>query len=319
MGNMILADKNSKRVATRAAYGNALANLGEKYSFFVLDADLSGSTQTAIFGEKYPERFINCGIAEQNMISIAAGIAAAGTPAFASSFAMFACGRAFEQIRNSVAYPELNVKICASHAGVTVGEDGATHQFCEDIALMRSVPQMTVINPADATEAYAAVEAILNHDGPVYMRLGRFAVPVIFDKENYSFELGKGIVLADGSDVAIFATGIMNAAALEARDLLTAEGIDAAVINIHTIKPIDKEIIVKYAEKTGRIVTAEEHTVIGGLGSAVAEVTSELCPTRMARVGIEDCFGTSGKAAELLDYFNLNAAGIAAKVKALFR
>lgn len=317
MGNMIITDKDSKRVATRVAYGNALADLGDKYNFFVLDADLSGSTQTAIFGKKYPDRFINCGIAEQNMISIAAGIATSGTPAFASSFAMFACGRAYEQIRNSVAYPELNVKICASHAGVTVGEDGATHQFSEDIALMRSVPNMVVVNPADATEAYAAVEAILNHNGPVYMRLGRFAVPVLFEKEKYKFELGKGVVLADGDDVAIFATGIMNAAALEAKELLAADGISAAVINIHTIKPIDKELIIKYAEKTKKIVTVEEHTVIGGLGSAVADVTSEYCPTRIARVGIEDCFGTSGKAGELLDYYNLNAAGIVEKVKAL--
>ena len=317
MGSIIITDKDAKRVATRVAYGNALADLGEKYNFFVLDADLSGSTQTAIFGKKYPERFINCGIAEGNMMSVAAGIAASGVPVFASSFAMFACGRAYEQVRNSIAYPQLNVKICASHGGVTVGEDGATHQFCEDIALMRSVPNMTVINPADATEAYAAVEAVLNHYGPVYMRLGRFAVPVVFDKNNYKFELGKGVVLADGSDVAIFASGIMNAAALEARELLAAEGIDAAVINIHTIKPIDKEIIIKYAEKTKRIVTAEEHTVIGGLGSAVADVTSEYCPTRMARVGVEDEFGLSGKAAELLDYFCLNAAGIVAKVKSL--
>lgn len=317
MANIIKNNKNAKRVATRAAYGNALADLGDKYNFFVLDADLSGSTQTAIFGKKYPNRFINCGIAESNMISAAAGIAASGVPAFASSFAMFACGRAYEQIRNSVAYPNLNVKICASHAGVTVGEDGATHQFCEDIAIMRSVPQMTVVNPADATEAYAAVEAILKHYGPVYMRLGRFAVPVVFDKETYKFELGKGVVLADGSDVAIFATGIMNAAALEARDILAQEGIDAAVINIHTIKPIDKEIIIKYAEKTKHIVTAEEHTIIGGLGSAVADVTSEYCPTKMARVGIEDVFGTSAKAAELLDYYKLNAVGIAEKVRNL--
>jgi transketolase len=317
MGNIIY-DKNAKTVATRVAYGNALADLGDKYNFFVLDADLSGSTQTAIFGKKFPDRFINCGIAESNMISVAAGIAASGVPAFASSFAMFACGRAYEQIRNSVAYPELNVKICASHAGVTVGEDGATHQFNEDIALMRSMPQMTVVNPADATEAYAAVEAILNHYGPVYMRLGRYAVPVVFDKETYKFELGKGVVLADGSDVVIFATGIMNAAALDARELLKAEGIDAAVVNIHTIKPIDKEIIIKYAEKTKRIVTAEEHSIIGGLGSAVADVTSEYCPTRMARVGIEDVFGTSGKAGELLGHFNLNAQGIVNKVKSLF-
>lgn len=318
MGGNVNTSMNSKRVATRVAYGNALADLGDRYNFFVLDADLSGSTQTAIFGEKFPDRFINCGIAEQNMISVAAGIAASGVPTFASSFAMFACGRAFEQIRNSIAYPGLNVKICATHAGVTVGEDGASHQFCEDIALMRAVPNMTVVNPADATEAYAAVEAILNFNGPVYMRLGRFAVPVIFDRENYKFELGKGVVLAEGDDVAIFATGIMNAAALEAREILLNEGISASVINIHTLKPIDKEIIIKYACKTKRVVTAEEHSIIGGLGSAVAEVLAESCPTRMARVGMEDVFGTSGKAELLLEHFSLNAAGIVKKVKSLF-
>lgn len=300
--------------ATRAAYGAALADLGEKYDFVVMDADLSGSTQTGIFAKKFPERFINCGIAEANMISSAAGIATTGVPVFASSFAMFAVGRAYEQIRNSVAYPELNVKICASHAGITVGEDGATHQYCEDIAIMRSIPSMTIVNPADAVEAYAATEAILNKEGPVYFRLGRYAVPVIFDESNYKFELGKAAVIKDGTDVAIFATGVMVAAAIEAEKKLSEKGISAAIINIHTIKPIDEETIVKYAKKCGKIVTAEEHTVIGGLGSAVAEVCAEKCPTRIERVGINDVFGRSGKAGELLDLYGLNADGIVEKV-----
>ena len=305
------------RIATRAAYGKTLAALGEKYDFYVMDADLSGSTQTAVFGKKFPERFINCGIAEANMISTAAGIASTGVPVFCSSFAMFACGRAYEQIRNSVAYPHLNVKICASHAGITVGEDGPTHQYCEDMAVMRATPNMVVVNPADATETEAAIEAILKYDGPVYCRLGRFAVPVVFDPATYHFELGKGNVLADGKDVAIFATGIMIAAALEARELLKADGIDAAVIDIHTVKPIDRELVTAYAAKTGAVVTAEEHSVIGGLGSAVAEVLAETVPTKMARVGIEDVFGTSASAEVLLEYFKLNAVGIAAKTKAL--
>ncbi len=302
------------RIATRVAYGNALADLGDKYDFFVLDADLSGSTQTAIFGKKFPNRFINCGIAEENMISVAAGIAAAGTPAFASSFAMFACGRAYEQIRNSVAHAKLNVKICASHAGITVGEDGATHQFCEDIALMRSVPNMTVIVPADATEAYAATEALLQIDGPAYMRLGRYAVPVVFDRDSYKFTAGKACVVEDGSDVAIFANGIMLAEALKAREILAAKGVSAAVINVHTVKPIDTETVVKYAEKTGFVVTAEEHTVIGGLGSAVAEVLCENCPTRLCRIGINDVFGTSASASVLMNYYRLTGEGIAERV-----
>ncbi len=310
-----MADK----IATRVAYGNALADLGDKYDFFVLDADLSGSTQTAIFGKKYPDRFVNCGIAEENMIAVAAGIASTGVPAFASSFAMFACGRAYEQIRNMVAHTGLPVKICASHGGITVGEDGATHQFCEDFALMRSIPEMTVVNPADAVEAYAAVEAILKFNGPVYMRLGRYAVPTVFDKETYKFELGKASVINDGSDVTIFATGIMVAAANEAREILASEGISAAVVNIHTLKPIDKETIIKYAAKTKHVVTAEEHSVIGGLGSAVAEVLSEELPTKMARVGIEDVFGQSAPAGVLLDYYNLNAKGICDKVHKLLK
>ncbi len=307
------------RIATRAAYGKALADLGEKYDFYVMDADLSGSTQTAVFGKKFPDRFVNCGIAEQNMISTAAGIATTGLPVFASSFAMFACGRAYEQIRNSVAYPRLNVKIAASHAGVTVGEDGATHQFCEDMTLMRSLPNMTVVNPADATEAYAAVEAILKHNGPVYFRLGRYAVPVVFDPASYKFELGKGNVIRDGADAVIFATGIMVAAAIEAASALALEGIDAAVVDIHTIKPLDNELVLEYAAKTGRVVTAEEHTVIGGLGGAVAELLGENLPTRMKRVGVNDCFGKSAKASEALDMFGLNAASVAAAVRALVK
>lgn len=307
------------RIATRAAYGKALADLGEKYDFYVMDADLSGSTQTAVFGKKFPDRFVNCGIAEQNMISTAAGIATTGLPVFASSFAMFACGRAYEQIRNSVAYPCLNVKIAASHAGVTVGEDGATHQFCEDMTLMRSLPNMTVVNPADATEAYAAVEAILKHNGPVYFRLGRYAVPVVFDPASYKFELGKGNVIRDGADAVIFATGIMVAAAIEAASALALEGIDAAVVDIHTIKPLDNELVLEYAAKTGRVVTAEEHTVIGGLGGAVAELLGENLPTRMKRVGVNDCFGKSAKASEALDMFGLNAASVAAAVRALVK
>ena len=307
------------RIATRAAYGKALADLGEKYDFYVMDADLSGSTQTAVFGKKFPDRFVNCGIAEQNMISTAAGIATTGLPVFASSFAMFACGRAYEQIRNSVAYPRLNVKIAASHAGVTVGEDGATHQFCEDMTLMRSLPNMTVVNPADATEAYAAVEAILKHNGPVYFRLGRYAVSVVFDPASYKFELGRGNVIRDGADAVIFATGIMVAAAIEAASALALEGIDAAVVDIHTIKPLDNELVLEYAAKTGRVVTAEEHTVIGGLGGAVAELLGENLPTRMKRVGVNDCFGKSAKASEALDMFGLNAASVAAAIRALVK
>lgn len=309
----------AEKIATRVAYGNTLAALGETEHFYVMDADLSGSTQTAIFGKKFPERFINCGIAEANMISVAAGIASTGAPVFCSSFAMFACGRAYEQIRNSVAYPQLNVKICASHGGITVGEDGPTHQFCEDLAIMRATPNMVVVNPADATETAAAIRAILQYNGPVYCRLGRYAVPVVFDPSTYKFELGKGNVLADGKDVALFATGILVAAALDAREALKAHGVDAAVIDIHTVKPLDNELVLSYAAKTGAVVTAEEHTVVGGLGSAVAEVLSENLPTKMARVGIEDVFGTSASAEVLLDYYKLNAEGIVEKTLRLLR
>ncbi|MBO5683293.1 MAG: transketolase family protein, partial [Clostridia bacterium] len=268
-----MADK----IATREAYGNALAELGEKYDFVVLDADLAAATKTGTFKKKFPERFFNCGIAEGNMISVAAGIATTGKPVFASSFAMFAAGRAFEQIRNSVGYPHLNVKIGATHAGITVGEDGATHQCLEDIALMRTIPGMTIINPADAVEAKAAVEAALNIDGPVYLRFGRMAVPVINDADT-KFEVGKGVQMADGKDVTIIATGIMVNMALEAAKQLEAEGISARVINIHTIKPLDKEILISAAQQTGAIVTTEEHSIIGGLGSAVCETLAGVCP-----------------------------------------
>ena len=305
------------KVETRMAYGEALCDLGDKYDFIVMDADLSGSTQTGQFAAKFPDRFFNCGIAEQNMLSVAAGIATTGKPVFVSSFAMFAVGRAYEQIRNSVCYPRLNVKICASHAGVTVGEDGATHQYCEDLAVLRTIPNLTIVSPADGVETYAAMETVLNHNGPVYVRLGRYAVPTVFEKENYKFELGKAVPICDGDDAVVFATGIMLAAALEAKDILAAEGINISVVNVHTIKPIDKETIIKYAKKTGRVVTAEEHTVIGGLGCAVAEVLSENAPTLMKRVGVNDHFGTSAPAGVLLEKFNLNAAGIVAAVKEL--
>lgn len=306
-----------EKQATRTAYGKALCDLGDRYDFIVMDADLSGSTQTGLFAKKFPQRFFNCGIAEQNMLSVAAGIATTGKPVFVSSFAMFAVGRAYEQIRNSVCYPRLNVKICASHAGVTVGEDGATHQYCEDMGVLRTIPNLTVINPADAVEAYAATEAALKTDGPVYVRLGRYPVPVVFDTDSYKFEAGRAVPICEGKDATVFATGIMLAAALEAKKRLSEEGIEISVINVHTIKPIDKETVVKYAVRTGRVVTAEEHSVIGGLGSAVAEVLSENAPTRMKRVGLNDCFGKSAPAGELLDIYGLNAEGIIAAVKGL--
>ena len=307
----------AEKEATRVAYGRKLAELGEKYDFYVLDADLSGSTQTAVFGKKYPERFLNAGIAEGNMISVAAGIAATGIPAFASSFAMFACGRAFEQIRNSVAYPALPVKICASHAGVTVGEDGATHQFCEDMAIMRALPNMTVVCPADSASTEALLEEIVNFDGPVYMRLGRYTVPQFYTKGEQEFKLGKGIVLADGKDVTIVATGIMVAAAMEARELLAAEGIEAAVLDIHTIKPLDTELITEYAKKTGNVVTSEEHSVIGGLGDAVIAALAESACAKVVKHGIDDVFGTSAPAGTLIEHYKLNATGIVEKVKKL--
>ena len=304
----------AEKIATREAYGNALAELGEKYDFVVMDADLAAATKTGTFKKKYPERFFDCGIAEGNMISVAAGIATTGKPVFASSFAMFAAGRAFEQIRNSVGYPHLNVKIGATHAGITVGEDGATHQCLEDIALMRTIPGMTIINPADAVEARAAVEAALNIDGPVYLRFGRMAVPVI-NEADAKFEVGKGVQMKDGSDVTIVATGIMVNMALEAAAALEAEGISARVINIHTIKPLDKEIVVKAAKETGAIVTAEEHNIIGGLGSAVAEAVCEACPVPVTRVGTNDVYGHSGKVPPLLEMYGLTPANIVAKAK----
>ena len=305
----------TEKIATREAYGNALVEFGEKYeNIVVLDADLSKSTKTANFEKKFPERFINCGIAEGNMMAVAAGIASTGKIPFASSFAMFAAGRAFEQIRNAVSYPGLNVKIGATHAGITVGEDGATHQCNEDIGIMRTIPGMVILNPADAVEARLAVEAAILHKGPVYMRFGRLAVPVIFDKDTYKFEIGKGVQISEGKDASIIATGIMVAEAIKAREILAADGIDAAVVNIHTIKPIDKEIIIK-AAKTGAIVTAEEHNIIGGLGSAVAEVLSENSPCLMGRIGMRDEFGRSGKAEELMKIFGITADDIVKKVK----
>ena len=306
-----MADK----IATREAYGSALAELGEKYDIVVLDADLAEATKTLMFKKKFPERFFDCGIAEGNMMGVAAGLAATGKTVFASSFAMFAAGRAFEQVRNVIGYPHLNVKIGATHAGISVGEDGATHQCNEDIALMRTIPGMMIINPADGEEARAAVEAAILHDGPVYMRFGRYAVPYLYEGKDYHFELGKGVTLAEGSDVTIVATGLMVHIALEAKELLAKEGISAEVINIHTIKPIDKELLAKSAAKTGAVVTAEEHSVIGGLGGAVTEALSEECPVPVLRLGVEDTFGKSGPAVELLKIFGLDAEHIAQKAK----
>ncbi len=304
-----------KNIATRDAYGAALCELAEKRNdFIVLDADLAAATKTGSFKKAYPDRFYDCGIAEQNMMSIAAGFASTGKMVFASSFAMFAAGRAFEQVRNSIGYPHLNVKIGATHAGISVGEDGATHQCCEDIALMRTIPGMIVINPADAVEARKAVLAAAEIDGPVYMRFGRLAVPVVFD-DDYQFEIGKGVELKAGTDVTVIATGLMVKEAMEAYDLLKADGISARIINMATIKPIDREIIEKAARETGAIVTAEEHSVIGGLGSAVAEVVTETCPVPVVKVGVYDRFGMSGPANDLLDIFGLRAKDIAEKAK----
>ena len=306
----------AEKIATREAYGAALAELGDKYDFLVLDADLAAATKTGVFKKKYPERFFDCGIAEGNMMSVAAGIAATGKTVFASSFAMFAAGRAFEQVRNCIGYPHLNVKIGATHAGITVGEDGATHQCIEDFALMRAIPGMVVINPSDAVEARAAVEAAINYVGPVYMRFGRYAVPVINDKDNFKFEIGKGVNMLDGKDVTIVATGMMVGMALDAAKVLANEGISARVINIATIKPIDKEIILDAARSTGAIVAAEEHSIIGGLGSAVAEVVCEGCPVPVVRMGIEDQFGHSGKVPPLLEMYGLTVENMVAKAKA---
>lgn len=303
------------KCATRDAYGKALKELGKRDDILVLDADLAKATKTIVFKNEFPEKFIDAGIAEGNMMGVAAGLSTVGYTVFASSFAMFSAGRAFEQVRNSIAYPKLNVKIGATHAGISVGEDGASHQCCEDIALMRSIPNMVIINPADDVEAFQAVLAAADFEGPVYMRFGRLAVPRV-NSEDYKFELGKGVTLKDGKDVTIVATGLMVNEALIAAEELKAEGIDARVINIHTIKPIDKDILVKAAKETGAIVTAEEHSVIGGLGSAVTEVLSELCPVPVLRLGVEDTFGKSGPAVELLKIFGLDAKHIAEKARA---
>ena len=307
-----MADK----IATREAYGNALAEFGEKYDFVVLDADLAAATKTGTFKKKVPDRFFDCGIAEGNMISVAAGIATTGKTVFASSFAMFAAGRAFEQVRNSIGYPHLNVKIGATHAGITVGEDGATHQCLEDIALMRTIPGMTVISPADAVEARAAVEWAINYKGPVYLRFGRMAVPVLFDRETYKFRIGKNTRLTEGKDVAIYATGVTVNFALEAAKLLEADGISARVVNVASIKPLDKAEIAATAADTGAIVVAEEHNIIGGLGEAVASAVCESCPVPVLKVGVEDRFGKSGKVPALLEMYGLTPANIAAKAKA---
>jgi transketolase len=306
----------AEKKATREAYGAALAALGEKHDFVVLDADLAAATKTGVFKKKFPERFFDCGIAEGNMMSVAAGLATTGKIPFVSTFAIFASGRAYEQVRNSIGYPHLNVKIGATHAGITVGEDGATHQSNEDLALMRTIPGMTVICPADATEAYAATEAALLFDGPVYLRYGRFAVPDLSaELEGYRFEIGKGVVYKEGKDVTIVATGFMVHLAMEAAAMLAEEGIDAEVINIHTIKPLDAELIERSARKTGAVVTAEEHSVIGGLGGAVCEALSENFPCPVKRVGVEDAYGRSGKVPELLEIYGLTAKNIAAKAK----
>lgn len=307
----------SDKIATRDSYGNALVELGEKNpNVVVLDADLCESTKTVYFKKRFPDRFFDCGIAEANMVAVSAGLAAAGKIPFCSSFAMFAAGRAFDQVRNAVGYPHLNVKIGATHAGITVGEDGATHQCLEDIGIMRTIPGMTIINPTDDTEARAAVAAAAEWDGPVYMRFGRYAVPVIFDRATYKFEIGKGVLLREGSDVTIFATGIMVDAALTAAELLSAKGVSAEVVDIHTIKPLDRELVIASAAKTGAVVTAEEHNIIGGLGSAVCEVLSECRPTPVLRVGVEDSFGRSGKVPPLLEYYGLTAENIVAKALA---
>jgi len=305
----------SKGIATREAYGNALAEIGGDPRIVVLDADLSKSTKTDVFKKKYPERFVNMGIAESNMMAVAAGIASCGKIVFASTFAMFAAGRAFEQVRNSICYPALNVKIGATHAGLTVGEDGASHQSIEDIALMRSVPNMTVISPADGVEARFATIAAAKIDGPVYLRFSRMVSPVIFDESTYKFEVGKGVTVTEGTDVTIIATGYMVSEAINAVEQLKNDGISARLINIHTIKPIDKDIIINAARETGAIVTCEEHNIFGGLGSAVAEVLVENCPVPVRMVGVQDKFGKSGKAQEVMKLYGLTAENIVVKAK----
>lgn len=302
--------------ATRESYGETLKELAEEYkNLVVLDADLAAATKTGIFKKAYPDRFFDCGIAEANMMGVAAGLACCGKIPFASTFAMFAAGRAFEIVRNSIGYPHLNVKIGATHAGISVGEDGATHQCNEDIALMRTIPGMTIINPCDDVEARAAVRTAVEFEGPVYMRFGRLAVPVVNDKETYKFELGKGVTMKDGNDITIVATGLMVNEAIEASKILKKEGISARVVNIHTIKPLDKELICKCAKETGIIVTAEEHSVIGGLGSAVAEAVTECCPVPVIKIGVNDVYGHSGPAVDLLKEFGLSADNIVNTVK----
>ncbi len=305
-----------KKIATRESYGNALVELGKEHeNLIVLDADLAAATKTGIFKKAFPERHIDCGIAEANMTGIAAGMSTCGYVPFISTFAMFAAGRSFEQVRNSIGYPHLNVKIGATHAGISVGEDGATHQCNEDIALMRAIPGMVVINPCDDVEARAAVKAAYEYVGPVYLRFGRLATPVINDEASYKFEIGKGVELRDGKDCTIIATGLCVSASLEAAEALKAKGIDAQVINIHTIKPLDEELVLAAAKKTGRIFTVEEHSVIGGLGDAVAAVLSEKCPTKLTKIGVNDVFGESGPAVELLHKYELDAEGIAKRIE----
>ena len=309
-----------KKIATRESYGNALVEVGKEHEdLIVLDADLAGATKTNIFKKAFPERHWDIGIAEANMTGIAAGLATCGKVPFISSFAMFAAGRNFEQVRNSIGYPHLNVKIGATHAGISVGEDGATHQCLEDIALMRTIPGMVVINPADDVEARAAVHVAYDHVGPVYLRFGRLPVPVFNDEATYKFEIGKGVVLKEGTDVTIFATGLCVKEALEAEKMLAADGIHAEIINIHTIKPIDRELVVASAKKTGKVVTVEEHSVIGGLGSAVCDVLCEEAPTKVLKIGVNDVFGESGPALELLHKYELDGEGIYKKVKAFVK
>ncbi len=306
-----------KKIATRESYGNALAELGREHEdIVVLDADLANATKTEIFKKEFPERHIDCGIAESNMMGIAAGLATTGKVPFASTFAMFASGRAFEQVRNSIGYPHLNVKIGATHAGISVGEDGASHQCNEDLALMRTIPGMVVINPSDDVEARAAVRAAYEHDGPVYMRFGRLAVPVINDNPDYKFELGRGVLLREGTDVTIIATGLCVNSALEAADMLEKDGVSAQVVNIHTIKPLDEQLVADCAKKTGKVVTCEEHSVIGGLGSAVCDALCKLAPTPVLKIGMQDVFGESGPALELIHKYQLDGEGVYAQVKA---
>ncbi len=306
-----------KRAATRDGYGKALVELGKEHeNLVVLDADLAGSTKTGMFQKEFPERHINCGIAEANMIGVAAGLSTTGKVVFASSFAMFASGRAFEQIRNSVGYPRLNVKIGATHAGISVGEDGASHQCNEDIAIMRSIPGMVIINPSDVIEAEAAVKAAYEYVGPVYLRFGRLAVPVINDREDYKFELGKGVCLKEGKDVTIIATGLCVESAMKAEEMLAKDGIDAEIINIHTIKPLDVDLVAASAKKTGKVVTVEEHSIIGGLGGAVCEALSETAPTPVLRIGVKDVFGESGPALDLIHKYQLDGEGVYEQVKA---